>query len=166
MPWILISKYSLLYLTRPSLCVSHAWVDRDAISAWITTQPTSCFGKSFTHSVEASYPKFFFFFPFPGYLQQHTLYFHMHHKQVSGQTKCQLIRCSFSVTQNAVENSDWTTMLSKSEAVLCPIGAVSKYGVDKTLVLASAFALASHQRHSQLPHCIITMPSGQWEGLL
>lgn len=65
MPWILISKYSSLYLTPPPRCVSHAWLDREAISSWITTQPASCFGKSFTYPVLASYPKlFFFFFPF------------------------------------------------------------------------------------------------------
>lgn len=33
--------------------------------------------------------------------------------------------------------------------------------VDKTIVLADAFALVSHQRCSPLPHCIITKPSGQ-----
>lgn len=30
----------------------------------------------------------------------------------------------------------------------------------------SASQCTPHQRHSPLPHCIITMPSGQWKGLL
>lgn len=33
-------------------------------------------------------------------------------------------------------------------------------------VFGSVFALTPHQRHSQLPQCIITMPSGQWKGTL
>lgn len=39
--------------------------------------------------------------------------------------------------------------------------AVSKYSVDKILVLAQVFALTPHQRRSQLPHRIIAMTLGQ-----
>lgn len=44
--------------------------------------------------------------------------------------------------------------------------AVSKYSVDKILVLAQVFALTPHQRRSQLPHRIIAMTLGQWKGHL
>lgn len=52
---------------------------------------------------------------------------------------------------------------SSTELPRCAVSYTSEDGVDKTLVLASAFALAPHQRHTRLQHCIITMPSGQWE---
>lgn len=56
-------------------------------------------------------------------------------------------------------------MLQRSPAELprCAVSYMSEDGVDKTLVLASAFALAPHQRRPRLPRCIITMPSGQRE---
>lgn len=118
MPWILISKYSSLYLTPPPLCVSHAWLDWEAIRPWITTQPASCFGKSFTHPVEASYPKLCFFSSFflAIYESTHCTFTYTNKfcvKQVSANYT--RLFCS--------TKSDWPALLSQSEAVRYPIGA-------------------------------------------
>lgn len=155
MPWILISKYSSLYLTPPPLCVSHAWLDWEAeISTWITTQPRKLFRQVIHTSCWGFLSKVVVFFSLL-YLLQHILYRHMHTfcvKQVSaGQKKAAIWRsCSASLRLCGVLQAP----------------RVQVYGVDKALVLAGAFALTPHQRHSQLPHCIIAKPLGQWKGPL
>lgn len=125
MPWILIWKYSSLYLTSPPRRVSHAWLDCEAISRWITTQPASFCGKSFTHFVEASNPKDFpLFFP--------AVYNMTYCTFTCTTSECQLIILSFSAAHDVVEESDWAqnavqepdraAPLSKSQAVQYPIG--------------------------------------------
>jgi len=120
MPWILISKYSSLYLTPPPLCVSHAWLDWEAISSWITTAckllqqviHTSCGG--FLSKVV------FFFLFFWLFTKAHTVPSHALTSSVW--SECQLIILGFSVAQNTAVESDWAALLSKSEAVQYPIG--------------------------------------------
>lgn len=54
MPWILISKYFSLFLTPPPFCVSHAWLDWEAISTCIMACKVLFIGLFFTtaHTVQ------------------------------------------------------------------------------------------------------------------
>jgi len=82
MPWILISKSSSLYLTPPPpLCVSHARLDWEAISAWLTTppRPASCFSRRVIHTSCGGFlSKVVEILFFLIYLQQHILYVPSH----------------------------------------------------------------------------------------
>lgn len=148
MPWILISKSSSLYLTPPPpLCVSHARLDWEAISAWLTTppRPASCFSRRVIHTSCGGFlSKVVEILFFLIYLQQHILYVPSH-----AQIMCE-------EEEEKKKTAIWHAQEVWGRAASC--GRV--HGVDKTLVLAAASALTSHQRRSQLPHCIIAKALG------